>query len=287
MNKIFPAARYAAIIAAALLAFACHTAKHSADNQPYTGETEQTETATGAFSLQTVAETVPAWTDVTISGKLTINSGKSSISSPVILKMVNDKMISISIRPILGIEMGKIYITNDSLVAVDKYHKTYFTENIASLVGFDLDVASLQALFLSRPFQPGEGPITDKNRKKFNATNPDTDGNWNIAPKKQPDAFSYNFDMNGNNVSSFNLVVATNSAYLPFAANFHAFRLSTKGIFASEINLELPLGDSNMQTRLSYTKDFSWDTGLTDNIQVPSNARRMSLPDFIKLLTQQ
>ena len=176
MNKIFPAARYAAIIAVALLAFACRTAKHSADNQPYTDETEQTVTATGAFSLQTVAETVPEWTDVTISGKLTINSGKSSISSPVILKMVNDKMISISIRPILGIEMGKIYITNDSLVAVDKYHKTYFTENIASLVGFDLDVASLQALFLSRPFQPGEGPITDKNRKKFNATNPDTDG---------------------------------------------------------------------------------------------------------------
>ena len=287
MNKIFPAARYAAIVAVALLAFACRTTKHSADNQPYTGETEQTETATGAFSLQTVAETVPAWNDVTISGKLTINSGKSSISSPVILKMVNDKMISISIRPILGIEMGKIYITNDSLVAVDKYHKTYFKENIVSLVGFDLDVASLQALFLSHPFQPGEGPITDKNRKKFNATNPDTDGNWNIAPKKQPDAFSYNFDMNGNNVSSFNLVVATNSAYLPFAANFHAFRLSTKGIFASEINLELPLSDSNMQTRLSYTKDFSWDTGLTDNIQVPSNARRMSLPDFIKLLTQQ
>lgn len=285
MNRIFPVVRYAAIMAVALLSFACRTAKPTADSQTYTEETKQT--ATGSFTLQTVAETVPEWKDVTINGKLTINSGNSSISSPIILKMVNDKLVSISIRPILGIEMGKIYLSDDSIVAVDKFHKTYFAGNITSLVGFDLNVASLQALFLSRPFQPEEGPITDKNRKKFNATNPDTDGNWNISPKKQPNSFSYNFDMNGNNVSSFNLVVATNSAYLPFAANFHAFRMSTKGIFASEINLELPLGDSNMQTRLSYTKDFSWDTGLTDNIQVPSNARRMDLQDFIKLLTQQ
>ena len=61
MNRIFPVVRYAAIMAVALLTFACRTAKPTADSQTYTEETKQT--ATGSFTLQTVAETVPEWKD--------------------------------------------------------------------------------------------------------------------------------------------------------------------------------------------------------------------------------
>ena len=77
----------------------------------------------------TVAEAFNEWTDFSVNGKIHLTSS-STMSSSMLLKMVRGKSISISLRPMLGIEVGKLYIDNENVTIIDKVHNIYVQESI-------------------------------------------------------------------------------------------------------------------------------------------------------------
>ena len=94
-------------------------------------------------------------------GNIKLSAG-SSFSSAIQVRMVRDQAIYISLRPMLGIEVGRLLITADSLYAVDKVHKRYIAEKVSMLTsGIPVTVSEVQDMFLGRPFIIGKGTLSE------------------------------------------------------------------------------------------------------------------------------
>ena len=85
-----------------------------------------------------------------------------TVSSQVTLKIIKDRFIQLSIRPIMGIEMFRFVLSPDNILLIDRMDKRYVNEPIEAiedLLKIDMDFNMLQALFSNRIFSPYEEAV--------------------------------------------------------------------------------------------------------------------------------
>ena len=146
----------AAVIALATIMSSCGVFK-KVQAQPDTTTNTTIPNTTVTDSREAVIATLGDWQTMQTGGNIKLNAG-SSFSSAIQVRMVRDQAIFISLRPMLGIEVGKLIITADSLYAVDKVHKRYVAEKVSILTsGVPVTVSDVQDMFLGRPFIIGKG----------------------------------------------------------------------------------------------------------------------------------
>ncbi len=117
--------------------------------------------------------------------KLDFSGMKNEFSSRVHLKMIYNDCLQLSVQPILGIEMLRIEITNDSIKILDRMNKRYMVDSYENLKGetkIDFNFQNLQALFTNRLFVPGEDGISTKHYRNFRISK-----NNNLAELKLKD----------------------------------------------------------------------------------------------------
>lgn len=243
-------------------------------------ESVEADWSNSAFNPLTVAAAAPEWTDFSASGNITVST-TGSLSSAIQIKMVRGRSISISIRPLLGIEMGKLFVDKDSVTLVDKYHNIYVRESVSQLLGNDIGLYALQNLLLSRPFDLTDGAISASNAYHFSATAPDNERRWQMRPAKANQLFGYFFDMIENNVSRFNVTLNNGQQY---AMDFSAFKPIDGKVIATGISAHIEIGGTKVGMDLKYTKSIRWNSGVTDYIRIPDGARRYSLAQLLKSL---
>lgn len=271
---------------AAFLAVAtsCHSAQKAVNAETRAVQTEESagsQWSSSEYNPLTVAEAATEWTDFTASGNITVST-TSSLSSAIQLKMVRGKSVSISIRPLLGIEMGKLFIDADSVTIVDKYHSIYMRESVKQFLGSDMRIEALQNLLLSRPFSIVDGAINSVNAYNFTTTAPDASGKWEMHPADSNSLFSYFFKMADNNVSQLKVTVNNGQSY---SLNYSTFKPFSTKIIATEINASVAFSGVNAKLNIHYSK-ANWDNGVNDNIQIPSGAKRYSFAQVMKLLSK-
>lgn len=228
------------------------------------------------YNPETVIADNLDWADVTINGKVQVG-----ISSSMVMKMIKGKSISISLRPMLGIEMGKLHFEGDTVTVIDKYHNVYMQEPVGSFLGDYVSIEALQSLFLSRPFVIGEGFMTAENCTTMTCTDSDAEGKWMMFPRKQPAGFSYQYDLIGNNISNFKIAGLSNYELNMSFSNFVA---DLKGNIAYRITSQIPLSGKIMALNLTY-KSVKWDTGITDNITVPEGSRKLTFAEILQMIS--
>lgn len=236
------------------------------------------------YNVNTILQANTDWTDVTINGSITISTS-SNLNSAVQLKMIKDESISISIRPLLGIEMGKLYITNDSIVVLDKYHKLFFKGSIKGYVDEKINISSLQNLLLSRAFIPEAKAVNFDWKDCYQATRTDENGNWTLTPKEQDRQFAYNFDMEGNNLKNFNLEILNGRPDNVYSMAFSGYRLTDNGIVASQLKANIPIQDTTVKFQMLLNKSVRWNSGIQDYIRIPNDAQQITIADISKLLS--
>lgn len=241
-------------------------------------ESVEADWSNSAFNPLTVAAAAPEWTDFSASGNITVST-TGSLSSAIQIKMVRGRSISISIRPLLGIEMGKLFVDKDSVTLVDKYHNIYVRESVSQLLGNGIGLYALQNLLLSRPFDLTDGAISASNAYYFSATAPDNERRWQMRPAKANQLFGYFFDMIENNVSRFNVTLNNGQQY---AMDFSAFKPVDGKVIATSISAHIEIGGTKVEMDLKYTKSIRWNSGVTDYIRIPDGARRYSLAQLLK-----
>jgi len=216
------------------------------------------------------------------SGNIKLSAG-SSFSSSIQVRMVRDQAIYISLRPMLGIEVGRLLITADSLYAVDKVHKRYIAEKVSLLTsGIPVTVSDVQDIFLGRPFVIVKGTLNAALKQEVTAT---SEGSGvTITANEHYKGHGYAFTFNkSNGIVSLNIVPqgSTNAAY---QVKYNEVKKTPAGNIAHDIKVNAVVDKKKLDFSLTY-KDIEWNGNVKIDRSVPTNYTRMSAKDLFSLFS--
>ena len=272
----------AILIMLAAMMTACGTFKKATSNTDTTTTNTTTPQGDEIDSYDAVIATLGDWQTMQTGGNIKLNAG-SSFSSSIQMRMVRDQAIFISLRPILGIEVGRLLITADSLYAVDKVHKRYIAEKVSILTsGIPLTVSDVQDIFLGRPFIIGKGTMNESVKAGTTVTR---EGNMVLlTPGEQYKGYGYTFTFNKNNRITSLDIVPVSGATAAFQVKFSDVRGTTAGNIAHGINANATVDNKKMALSLTY-KDIDWNGNIKIDRSIPSGYSRMSARDLFSMFS--
>lgn len=279
MNKI----SITLIITLVMLMTACGTAKKATVTNPTGNTTQQTtvQTQTTAHYDEIIA-TLGTWQTMQTGGSLTIDVG-SSFSSGVQVRMVRDEAIYISFRPMLGIEVGRLLITADSIYVIDKVHKRYAAEKVSLLTaGLPITVSTVQDMFLGRPFIIGQGTLNQANKEKATLTN---DGAVSVlTPNDKYKGYSYVFTFNkSHNITSLNITPASASTSA-YQVRYSNVKKTTAGNIAHTFRANGTVGKKRLTLELNYN-NIEWNGSFKIDHSLPSSYSRANANQLLNLFS--
>ena len=266
------------IIAALALLTACGTFKKNTTN-PDIDVPGQTTTTT-ADPREAILATLGDWQTLQTGGNISLKGG-SNMSSSVQVRMVRGRDIFISLRPMLGIEVGRLLITADSVYAVDKIHKRYIAEKVSILTaGIPVTVSDVQDIFLGRPFVIGKGTLDAALMLLMTSTR---EGNSTIlAANEHYKGYGYAFAFDkSNRITSLNIVPdgSTTAAYQVKYSNVKA---TDAGNIAHGVDVNASVDKKQFAFSLSY-KNIDWNGNVKIDRSIPSGYSRMSANDLFSI----
>ena len=259
---------------------ACGTFKKAA-NLPDTTTTTQTTPQVITNPCDAIIATLGDWQTLQTGGNIKLSAG-SNFSSAIQVRMVRDEAIYISLRPMLGIEVGKLVITADSLYAVDKIHKRYIAEKVSILTsGIPVTVTDVQDIFLGRPFIIGKGTLSEALKSQVTASK---ESPIVLIAKESYKGYGYSFSFDKNNrISSLDIVPAGSSA-AAYQVKYSDVRGTKAGNIAHAINVSASIEKKKMAFSLSY-KDIDWNGKVKIDKDIPNGYSRMSAKDLFSMFS--
>ena len=263
-----------------LVMTACGTFKKAATPDSTTTTTPQGTVITDPCDA--IIATLGDWQTLQTGGNIKLNAG-SSFSSSIQMRMVRDQAIYISLRPVLGIEVGRLLITADSLYAVDKVHKRYIAEKVSILTsGIPLTVSDVQDIFLGRPFIIGKGTMNEGVKAGITVTR---EGNMVLlTPGEQYKGYGYTFTFDKNNRITSLDIVPVSSGTAAFQVKYSDVKGTTAGNIAHGINANATVDNKKMALSLTY-KDIDWNGNVKIDRSIPGGYSRMSARDLFSLFS--
>ena len=272
---------FLAIITLASLAISCGTAK-KATIETDTDDTGQTTSTVTVNPLQNVISTLGNWQTMQTGGNIKLSAG-SNFSSSVQVRMIRDEAIYISLRPVLGIEVGKLLITADSLYAVDKVHKRYIAEKVSILTsGIPVTVSDVQDIFLGRPFIIGKGTLNESLMPEVTVVH---QGNkTGFSPTEGYKGYNYTFMLdNKGRISTLDIVPA-GSTTAAYQVKYSDVKGTAAGNVAHDVSVDATVNKKKMALKLSY-KDIDWNGKVKIDRSMPSGYKRMSAADLFSMFS--
>ena len=270
----------AILIMLAAMMTACGTFKKAA-TVPDTTSTTTTTPNTVTDPVDAVIATLGNWQTMQTGGNIKLSAG-SSFSSAIQVRMVRDQAIFISLRPMLGIEVGRLLITADSLYAVDKVHKRYIAEKVSLLTsGIPVTVSDVQDMFLGRPFILGKGTLNETLKSQV------TVGEASPLVLKANESYKgygyvFNFDKTGR-IASLN-IAPTGNAAAAYQVKYSDVRGTSAGNIAHSIVADATIENKKMALSLTY-KNIEWNGNVKIDRSLPNGYSRMSACDLFSLFS--
>jgi len=265
-----------------MLMTACGTVKKANTNMP-TGQTTTSPTTTQPTDpADDILATLGDWHTMQTSGNIKLSAG-SSFSSSIQVRMVRDQAIYISLRPVLGIEVGKLIITADSLYAVDKVHKRYIAEKVSILTsGIPVTVSDVQDIFLGRPFIIGQGTLNEQLKPALNVSRK---GNTVVlAPQEKYKGYGYAFTFDKNNRITSLDIVPTSSTAAGYQVKYSDVHSTRAGNIAHAIDVNATVEKKQVSFSLNY-KNIDWNGKVNIDTTVSKNYKRMSARDLFSIFS--
>ena len=272
----------AILILLAAMMTACGTFKKATNNTDTTRTNTTTPQGDYTDPYDAVIATLGDWQTLQTGGNIKLNAG-SSFSSSIQMRMVRDQAIYISLRPVLGIEVGRLLITADSLYAVDKVHKRYIAEKVSILTsGIPLTVSDVQDIFLGRPFIIGKGTMNEGVKAGITVTR---EGNMVLlTPSEQYKGYGYTFTFDKNNRITSLDIVPVSSGTAAFQVKYSDVKGTTAGNIAHGINANATVDNKKRALSLTY-KDIDWNGNVKIDRSIPGGYSRMSARDLFSLFS--
>ena len=225
----------------------------------------------------------------TFSAKLNMNlsTGSKSMSSKANIRIVKDNALQISIQPLFGVEMFRIFINPDTVMFLDRMNKRYVMESIVSLkdsypVGFDF--YTMQSVFTNALFVTGKKRVEAADFRKFTYSRT-SDQNYYISSKDNTSGIDYSFTVNGDDRITFmHLMQSEKKQSLQWGYN--NFAVLDELTFPHKMNVTLTSSSRKIDAELLFS-DVSTNDPLQLTMHVPNGYSRTSVDEILKIFSSK
>ena len=253
----------------ALLAVSCRTAKEG-------GSSRELESAQMRFA--TCLENAVEYESLQSKLNVELSLSGKAFSSRATMKMVKGQAISLSVHPVLGIEMFRVVLTPENFLLIDRMNKRYVSEPIEKLeemLKIKLDFDMFQALFTNRIFYPlQEQAVTFRS---FNDR--PAEGGIGYLPKVKAE---YNCEFVLDAVGSLiRTTVSDKHEQASMRWSYGDFVPIQKKMFPSSIHVALSSQKESVELRMKGS-DFQLDKQVDIDTTVSDRYQKISLTQLIK-----
>lgn len=223
----------------------------------------------------------------TFSSKLNLNlsSGTKSLSSKASLRIVKDKAIQLSIQPLFGVEMLRVYADRDSLVLLDRMNKRYVKESIEDVkrvypVGFDYK--TLQSLLTNQVFVSGQTDVIYSDYKKF-STGLVSDMHYLLKSVDKESGIEYSFTIDGNDRIALTCLTEPKDNY-SMNWKYDDFVMEARKAFPRKMDVALASTKRRVNVGLEFS-GITLDGDFDLQVSIPGSYTRAAISDIVKILT--
>lgn len=261
-----------------VLSAACKTSKNAVNKDEYIATLSLND------RYNYLVDDYSEWDNVYMPVKVNlIKPQKMSFSARV--TMNRNKNILFSLR-FIGMEVGSIYITSDSIYGIDKIHKYYLAESIKGMFkGYDVTMSDIQNILLGQVFMEGHGTMKKSMRKKIDIS--ESDLQWFITPKKQPDDVNYFFTLRKND-NRLSILSIKHMSFPQVDCYYEEYEKTQIGDVAGSTTIVGRLGSTPIEATIdlspkraewNFTKDRSW--------KYPKGYTKITAEQLLKAFTSQ
>lgn len=224
----------------------------------------------------------PRWNCVT--GKVALNlnvSGKSTKLSAT-LRMKKGEVIQLSVAPLLGIEVARLEISPERILAVDRLHKQYVEvsfDDLNRMANLNLSFNVLQSLFLNEIFLPGKETVETSDLHRFQIVPEGEKALWEVKDSKK---LSYRFWTTADRGWLENTSVSLQGT--PYALNwtYGDFGKLGSGYFPQHILAELQGTGKKSSLDMKFSR-MSVGEDWESRTELSSKYKKMELATLLKM----
>ncbi len=203
--------------------------------------------------------------------QLTISNGQKDFNVSGTLRMKKDEVIRIQLTPLGMIEAGRIELTKDYVLFINRLNKEYVKtryDQVDFLNRNGLDFYSLQALFWNTLFVPGTQRITDSLLKAYNVEFNDSQNTALLSLLKGAMSYQWTVDKESGYIKAVEATYNSKTYGKTFVeCNYGQFKPLCGKQFPSEINIVFKNNEVNFgrTMRLGFSMgiidtDTKWDS---------------------------
>lgn len=216
---------------------------------------------------------------------LNLSSGTKSLSSKSNLRILKDQAIQLSVQPLFGVEMIRLYIDLDSIVFLDRMNKRYVKESLEDVkksypVGFDFK--TVQSLLTNRIFVSGKSEVIYKDYEHF-TTRQLSDLYYRLNSTDKDSGIEYSFDINGNDRIELAHLTEPQRKY-SMDWQYEDFVLKNDVAFPHSMNVKLTTTKRKADIGLEFS-NIVLDENYDLQISIPAGYTRANINDILKLIT--
>ncbi len=234
----------------------------------------------GASSQKDVAELFDKdYNAKTFNSQLQINA--NGVNAKGDLRIVKDKTIYLSLQAFLGIEVARLKITPDSLVAIDRFNRRYFAESFArlqELTSKGVNFYALQSLFTNKIFLNGQESLTHKDIDEFDWKNKGDE--THLIPKKDSNC---TFVLNGNRQLTETILTDASERF-KLSWLYSDFSVIDAYDFPRQMEVNISSSKRKISSSLHFAR-IEFGRELNVECAIPSRYTRVNLDDILKIFS--
>ncbi len=217
---------------------------------------------------------------------LTISTGTKTISSKGNLRIVKNEAIQVSVQPLFGIEMFRLYVDPDYFIIIDRMNKRYVKESFQDIqeknpVGFNF--YTLQSLFTNSLFIPEQKEVSLQDYKKFKYT--ESADNYHLTARDKKSDIDYSFSINGNDQITLTQLYLPKKEY-SLQWNYNQFSLMKNLFFPHEMKITASTKKLKLDTSIALL-DINLDEQLFLETPIPGSYTKVELSEVLKMFSDK
>ncbi len=268
------------IVLLVLILTSCSTSRNTLRNTTIGG-------LSGTEYMEKVIEWTPSRDNLTARARIELNVGSSSpMSVNANMRVRRGEIIRFSVAPILGIEVARIDITADKIMAVDRMNKRYvelgFAE-ISSLLNTELDFNILQSLILNEIFIPGKDKLSVADASGFTLSPYADRARLQVKGTKR---IGYSFFTSATDGRLEETVIALKDLPYSLHCRYADFTMLGNDVFPQSIEMMSEGTEKKYSLDMKLSRintDSNWDS----KTELSSKYRKMSVQELLKLFIKQ